>query len=116
MLDGRQFITWRRSMPQALLFVLVINFPGSHGKLYLLSPQSKRNETVTCSCVSIKERRKRRGAWLQIEPQMEQTLSIWESLIGADLSWGMVKSGRASGELDEWQWLAGLVDKLRPVS
>lgn len=96
--------------------MLVINFPGSHGNLYLLSPQSKRNETVTCSCVSIKERRKRRGARLQIEPQMEQMLSIWESLTGADMSWRMVKSVRASRELDEWQRLAGLVDELRPVS
>jgi len=55
-LDGGQFMTRRRNAAKDLLSLLLINFLGAHGKLYLLSPQSVRNETVTCPCISIKER------------------------------------------------------------
>lgn len=69
MLGCRQLIVWQRRALQTLLSVLIINFASSERKFDLLSLQSERNEILTRSCISIKERRKWIGAGLQMEPQ-----------------------------------------------
>lgn len=65
----RQLIVWQRRALQTLLSVLIISFASSERKFDLLSLQSERNEILTRSCISIKERRKWIGAGLQMEPQ-----------------------------------------------
>lgn len=62
------FIIWQRRSLQALESALMMNFPSSERKFYLLSLQSKRSERVMCSWISIQERRKWIGVRLPMEP------------------------------------------------